>query len=65
MKTSTDMTTINRRGYIARSIYLSIYLSSDTDVTFQKFEDFRERTDVRKATRIIAGLLPVLHDFDE
>ena len=61
MKTSTDITTINRRGYIVRSIYLS----SDTDVTFQKFEDFRERTDVRKATRIKAGLLPVLHDFDE
>ena len=61
MKTSTDITTINRRGYIARSIYLS----SDTDVTFHKFEDFRERTDVRKATRIKAGLLPVLHDFDE
>lgn len=61
MKTSTDIRTINRRGYIARSIYLS----SDTDVTFQKFEDFRERTDVRKATRIKAGLLPVLHDFDE
>lgn len=61
MKTSTDITTINRRGYIARSIYLS----SDTDVTFQKFEDFRERTDVRKATRIKVGLLPVLHDFDE
>ena len=61
MKTSTDITTINRRGYIARSIYLS----SDTDVTFQKFADFRERTDVRKAPRIKAGLLPVLHDFDE
>ena len=61
MKTSTDITTIYRRGFIARSIYLS----SDTDVTFQKFEDFRERTDVRKSTRIIAGLLPVLHDFGE
>lgn len=53
--------TINKRGYIARSIYLS----QDTDVTFEKFEDFRERTVVKKATRIIAGLLPVLHDFDE
>ena len=61
MKTSTDITTISRRGFIARSIYLL----SDTDVTFQKFEDFRERTDVRKSTRIIAGLLPVLHDFGE